>query len=133
MTRIESIQQRLPEQPNIDPEQFEHQTGEVLDDHSSNFLKHCHDTLRRFPELTARYSPYSEATRTISTLLITATTIAFLSRVRDGHSPKQIVEELTPEDILRAPQEERKRTRKMLKRLALDIKRQVTKKRAKIK
>ena len=126
--RVESRLEQNPDQEKqerlSDAENFEQQVGELPDGYTSRALNYCHKIVAKLPELTSRYKTY-KGTIAISAALLSAVSIAVTRRMRDGHNPDQILQEISAEEVIAATKLEREDDDRRFKKLAKLIKRQI--------
>ena len=115
--------ERLQEPSNL--EDLGQQVGESPDGYTQRVLGLCHQVIDKFPELTVRFRSH-RGTSVVSSALMISAAIAISARLRNGHSPERILEQITAPEILKMPKLEMNRLRKRLKRVVSKVRKQIT-------
>ncbi len=76
--------------------------GEQPDGWTRDALELAHKAIDKFPELRKRYSRIAGPAAILSTGVVLLAGIAVTRRLRRGESPDEILEALTPEEIVNA-------------------------------
>jgi hypothetical protein len=76
--------------------------GEQPDGWTRDALELAHKAIDKFPELRKRYSRIAGPAAILSTGAVLLAGIAITRRLRNGESPDEILEKLTPEEIVNA-------------------------------
>ncbi len=76
--------------------------GEQPDGWTKDALELAHKAIDKFPELRKRYSRIAGPAAILSTGVVLLAGIAVTRRLRRGESPDEILERLTPEEIVNA-------------------------------
>ena len=76
--------------------------GEQPDGWTRDALELAHKAIDKFPELRKRYSRIAGPAAILSTGVVLLAGIAVTRRLRRGESPDEILEGLTPEEIVNA-------------------------------
>ena len=108
----------------FDPESFEQPVGESPDGYTQGVLGLCHQVINKFPELTDYFRSH-RGRSIVSGSLVISTGIAISARMRNGHSPQRILEQITATEILKAPKLEMDYLRKRFQGFASKVRRQI--------
>ena len=73
--------------------------GEEPDGSSVQAIKLAHEAIKKFPDFAKRHKKFIGSVAVISTSAIVLASIAVGRRLRRGQTPKQILDEITPEEI----------------------------------
>lgn len=103
MARELSDRPAIKAEPEELPEELEAQDaasfGEHPDSNSVQAIELAHSAIKKFPEFAKRHRKFIGSVAVISTSAIVLASIAIGKRLRRGETPKQILEEITPEEI----------------------------------
>lgn len=101
-----------PPEADLEDVAYSNGQGEAPDHGTQYALQLAHKAVAKFPELKRRYQIFVGTAAVVSSALLIMASIAVSKRLHKGESPELILEQITPEEIENAGNQEPKRSRR---------------------